>query len=67
MTQNNERITSEQIEEGFKYALEILNTISVTGADNCQKISMVYNNIEVFLRLLAQGKVQLTETAADDI
>lgn len=66
MTQNNERITAEQIEEGFKYALDVLNTISVTGIDNCQKISMVHNNIEVFIRLLNQGKIQITEIISDN-
>lgn len=61
MTVDNKKITAEQIKEGFKYALEVLNTISVTGVDNCQKISMVYNNIDVFVKLLTQGKIQLIE------
>ena len=49
----------EQIVQGFNYAKNILNSISVIGIDNCQKISAIYNNIEVFLNMLANEEIHI--------
>ena len=49
----------EQIVQGFNYAKNLLNSISVTGVDNCQKISAIYNNVEVFLNMLINEEVYI--------
>lgn len=50
-----------QAKQGLEYAKGILNSITVTGIDNCQKISAVYNNIEVFLSMVAKGEILITD------
>ena len=50
-----------QAQEGLEYAKNLLNTITVKGIDNCQKISAVYNNIDVFLKMIASGEISITD------
>lgn len=49
----------EQIVQGFNYAKNLLNSISITGIDNCQKLSAVYNNIDVFLNMLESEEIRI--------
>lgn len=49
----------EQIIQGLQYAKNILNTITVSGIDNCQKISAVYNNMEVFLNMIINKEIDI--------
>lgn len=65
MNTNNEKITIEQILQGLDYAKTTLNFITVSGVDNCQKLSMVYNNIDIFLKLLKQGKMSIIENVSE--
>lgn len=55
----------EQILQGFNYALKTLNQISVSGVDNCEKIYTVYNNLNVFLSMLINNEIQVTETKSE--
>ena len=55
----------EQILQGFNYALKTLNQISVSGVDNCEKIYTVYNNLNVFLSMLINNEIQVTEAKSE--
>lgn len=56
----------KEILQGFNYAKNLLNSIAVSGVENCQKITMVYNNIEVFLNMVNQGEILITENQPDE-
>lgn len=51
----------EQIKQGFYYIKNLINTIEVKGIDNCQKLTAIYNNIDVFLNMIANGEISITE------
>lgn len=53
----------EQAKQGLEYAKGILNSIAVKGIDNCQKLSAVYNNIDVFLTMLANEEISLIDNS----
>lgn len=53
----------EQIIQGFNYAKNILNSISITGVDNFQKIGIVYNNIDIFLNMIANNELSIVENS----
>lgn len=55
-----------QAKQGLEYAKSILNAITVTGIDNCQKISAVYNNIEVFLSMVTKGEILITDNVVSN-
>lgn len=57
----------EQAKQGLEYAKSILNSITVTGIDNCQKMSAVYNNIDVFLTMVMSGEIIMTVNEQKDI
>ena len=54
---------TEQAIQGLEYAKGILNSIAVKGIDNCQKLSAVYNNIDVFLAMLINGEISLKDNS----
>lgn len=56
----------EQIIQGFNYARNILNSITVSGIDNCQRISAVYNNIDVFLNMIANNEITIIDNATKE-
>lgn len=55
-----------QAKQGLEYAKSILNSITVMGIDNCQKISAVYNNIEVFLSMVTKGEILITDNVVSN-
>lgn len=57
----------EQAKQGLEYAKSILNSITVTGIDNCQKMSAVYNNIDVFLTMVMSGEIIMTVNEQKDV
>lgn len=59
--QENKESKKEQLVQGFMYAKNILNSIEVSGIDNYQKIIAVYNNIDVFLKMLSNGDLVIVE------
>lgn len=61
MNINNDKITPEQIVQAFNYSKNLLDTVTVSGAENCKKISVIYSNIETFLNILAQGNMEIVE------
>ena len=52
-------VTVDQILQGFSYAEELLNSISVSGIENCQKLAKAYNNIDVFLNMFRAGQLSI--------
>lgn len=56
----------EEIIQGFNYAKSIINSITVSGIDNCQKISAVYNNIDVLLNMLLNGNISIIENQSTE-
>ena len=52
---------TEQAKQGLEYAKNLLNSITVKGIDNCQKLSAIYNNIDVFLAMLTNGEMSLID------
>lgn len=54
-----DKITAEQIAQGFVYAEELLNSIGVSGIENCQKLAKAYNNIDVFLNMFKAGQLSI--------
>ena len=52
---------TEQAKQGLEYAKNLLNSITVKGIDNCQKLSAIYNNIDVFLTMLTNGEMSLID------
>lgn len=57
---------AEKARQGLEYARNILNTITVKGIDNCQRLSAVYNNIDIFLSMIANGEISLTDDSQKD-
>lgn len=51
----------EQIKQGFYYAKDLLNDIEVKGIENCQKLTAIHNNIDVFLNMVANGEISIIE------
>lgn len=51
----------EQIIQSFNYSKSLLNSINITGIDNCQRISTVYNNIDVFLNMVNNGDISIVD------
>lgn len=56
----------EQITQCFNYTISILNSISVVGVENCQKINAIYNNIDVFLNMINNGEIQIISPCSDN-
>lgn len=56
---NNKKL--EQIIQGFNYSKEVINSIPVTGVENCKKIEIIYNNIDVFLNMIFKGEILITD------
>ena len=56
----------EQITQCFNYTKNILNSITISGIDNCQKLSTVYNNIDVFLNMLLNNEISIVNNQAID-
>lgn len=56
---------SEEIYKGLEYVKNILNSISVTGIDNCQKMVVIYNNIDVVLNMITSGQMSINCTDSD--
>ncbi|MDO5398553.1 MAG: hypothetical protein Q4G33_11565 [bacterium] len=56
-----ENNTIEQIIQGFEYAKNAANSINVGGIDNCQKIMVIYNNIDIFLNMIKNGTISIID------
>lgn len=55
---------AEQAKQGLEYAKSLLNSITVKGIDNCQKLSAVYNNIDVFLDMVKNGDISIADNTS---
>ena len=55
---------AEQAKQGLEYAKILLNSITVKGIGNCQKLSAVYNNIDVFLNMVKNGDISIDDHTA---
>lgn len=49
-------INNEKLVEGLKYVREILNTLPVTGIDNCQKVINAIINVNITINALSESK-----------
>lgn len=52
----------EEIQKGFEYTKSVLNSLTISGVENCKKIGIIYNNIEAFLLMIANGEVTIAES-----
>lgn len=57
---------SEQIKNGLIYAKNLLDTVTVSGAENCQKISAIYNNLAITIAMLENGEIVLADGETKD-
>lgn len=55
----------EQIRQGFEYTKNILNSLTISGIDNCKKVSIIYNNIEILLTMIANGEITVVDNAEE--
>ncbi len=58
---------AEQARQGLEYAKNILNTINVTGIDNCHKLVIAHNNLDVFLSKVSNGEILISDNVEDNI
>lgn len=56
----------EQIIQGFTYVKTVLNSVVVSGVDNFQKLSAVYNNVDVFLNMIANGEITIIDNSSSN-
>ena len=55
----------EQIKQGFEYTRSILNSLTISGIDNCKKVSIIYNNIEILLTMIANGEITVVDNTEE--
>lgn len=55
----------DTIIKAFEMSKTFLNDINVNGIENCQKLVLVYNNIDVFLNMIASGEIVVDEKQED--
>ena len=51
----------DKLKQALDYSKIILNTMNITGVENCGKILTVYNNLDAILKMLETGELALTE------
>lgn len=55
----------QKIIEGLELARDYANSIHVSGINNFQKLSAIYNNINVVINMLKKGEIVLSETTKE--
>lgn len=52
----------EQIKQGLEFARNATNYVSVSGIENCKALTLIHNNLSLFLDMLENGEIEITET-----
>lgn len=52
-------VTTEQLIQGLEYSMSAADTINVVGAENCQKVVAIYNNIHILLNAIRSGQIKI--------
>ena len=57
---------AEQAKQGLEFAMNAANCISVSGIENCKALTLIYNNLNIFLSMLASGQLEIVETKSQE-
>lgn len=52
----------DQIKQGLEFAKNTTNYISVNGIENCKALTLIHNNLSLFLDMLESGEIKIVET-----
>ncbi|MBR4022860.1 MAG: hypothetical protein IKI94_09785 [Ruminococcus sp.] len=52
----------EQIKQGLEFARNATNYVSVSGIENCKALTLIHNNLSLFLDMLENGEIEIIET-----
>lgn len=52
----------DQIKQGLEFAKNTTNYISVNGIENCKALTLIHNNLSLFLDMLESGEIEIIET-----
>lgn len=56
----------EQIKQGLEFAMITADRITVSGVDNCKAITLIHNNLNIFLNMLANGEIEIIEKKSEE-
>ena len=52
----------EQIKQGLEFARNATNYVSVSGIENFKALTLLHNNLSLFLDMLENGEIEIIET-----
>lgn len=55
-----------RIIQSLDFSKQTLNSITVCGIDNCNKLSAVYNNIDVLLNMISSGDITIIDNKSEN-
>ena len=55
----------EQIKQGLEFARNAADHISVSGIENCKILTLIHNNLNLFLEMLQNGEIEIIEKKSE--